>query len=57
MLGDNVHAHKGEPGYQNTTVKRDPIELNECFIGEQIHTYDADREDLSFMILPYCVLY
>ena len=44
MLGDHIHAHEGKPGDENATVECDPIELQKCFVGEQIHTNHADNK-------------
>ena len=44
MLGNDIHAHKGQPRDQYAAVQRDPIQLQKRFIGKQIHADDADRK-------------
>ena len=42
VLGDHIHAHKGEPRNQDTAVQRDPVELYEGLVGQKVHAYHAD---------------
>ena len=45
MLREDIHAHEGEPGDQDTAVKRDPFVLEKRLICQQIHADDADNEE------------
>lgn len=45
VLGDHIHAHKGKPRDENAAVERDPIELKERFISQQVHADHADNKE------------
>ena len=45
VLGDDVHAQKGQPRNQNAAVQSDPTELEQGFVGKEIHTYYADGKE------------
>ena len=37
MLGYDIHAHEGKPRNQDAAVQCDPFELQQRFIGQQVH--------------------
>ena len=45
MLGDDVHAHEGQPRDENAAVQGDPIQLQEGLVGKQIHADHADCKE------------
>ena len=48
MLCDDIHTHERKPGNQNPSVQRNPIQLQQCFVGKQIHAdhaYNEKRDD------------
>ena len=45
VLGDDVHAHEGQPGDQNSAVQRDPLQLQQGLVCQQIHADHADHKE------------
>ena len=45
VLGDDVHAHEGQPGDEDTAVQGDPGELEKGLVGQKVHADDRHHEE------------
>lgn len=45
MLCNDIHAHKGQPGYEDSPVQGDPVSLDQRLVGKQVHADHADHKE------------